>query len=56
MQDDYYEKMLDASISFLLGRLPEKNPVLKFVRKNLETGRWEKADAGIMFCVNQHES
>ena len=49
------EKILDASISYLLNRLPKKNSVLNFVKKNFETGRWEKVDNGIMFCVSQND-
>ena len=38
-----YAKILDGSIRFLLERLPENNPLRPLIRKNEQTGLWEKA-------------
>lgn len=46
-----YDKILDASINFILERLPkDNNPLTPLIRKNEKTGRWEKANDGLTPC------
>lgn len=42
-----FPKMLDAIISYMLEHLPERNTIRPLVKKNSQTGLWEKAFDGI---------
>ena len=48
-----YDEFFDQSISFLLSRLPENNPVRPFIKKNEKTGLWEKAFSEIPLRCEQ---
>ncbi|MBO4400888.1 MAG: glycosyltransferase [Selenomonadaceae bacterium] len=43
-----FAQMFDGIISYMLEHLPERNPIRPLVRKNLQTGLWEKAGDGIL--------
>lgn len=43
-----YAEVLDCSIRFLLDMLSENNSIRPLIKKNAQTGLWEKADDGIM--------
>lgn len=43
-----YAETLDCSIRFLLDMLSENNSIRPLIKKNAQTGLWEKADDGIM--------
>ena len=48
LEQEKYEEFLSGTISYLLERLPENNPISPLVKKNENTGLWEKAETEIM--------
>lgn len=51
--EDKFAEVLDGSIKILLEMLPEKNSIRPLIKKNEETGLWEKADDGIVLHGRQ---
>ena len=43
-----YDAALDCSIKFLLDMLSQNNSIRPLIKRNAQTGLWEKADDGIM--------
>ena len=48
-----YAEVFDYSIRFLLATLPDNNSIHPLVKRNEQTGLWEKADNGVMLYGEQ---